>query len=65
MTQYIKNFIIEESGVETIEWVGVLAVAAGLIAVIAKVGSSMKRKEIKANGLLDHTVENSLDLSKE
>lgn len=39
---YLKTFIKEEDGMETIEFVVILAVVAGLIAIVARVGKSVK-----------------------
>lgn len=39
---YLKSFIKEEDGMETIEFVVILAVVAGLIAIVARVGKSVK-----------------------
>lgn len=42
--KYLNNFIMEEDGVEIIEWISVLAVAAILIAIAAKCGTAIKAK---------------------
>lgn len=41
MKKYIKNFVNEEEGIETIEFIGLVAVAAALIAIIANLGKEM------------------------
>lgn len=41
---YLKEFIQDEEGLETMEWLAILCVTAALIAIIAKVASSMKGK---------------------
>ena len=41
---YLKDFIYEEDGIETMERLAILCVAAALIAIIAKVASSLKGK---------------------
>lgn len=40
----LKEFIFDESGVETMEWIAILTVAAVLIAVCVGLGKKMKSK---------------------
>lgn len=40
----LKKFIYDESGVETMEWIAILTVAAVLIAVCVGLGKKMKSK---------------------
>lgn len=42
MKKYLKEFLNKDDGIETIEFVALIAVAAILIAVIVSVGSKMK-----------------------
>ena len=44
MKRYVEDFIREESGIETIELLGTLAVAAALIYVCVKVAGKIKSK---------------------
>ena len=47
-----KKFLIEEDGVELIEWLAVLAAAIGLIAVVVKASGGMKDKMSNIAGKL-------------
>lgn len=47
MKRYFNRFVREEDGMETIEFVVILAIVAGLIAIITSVGGTVKNK---ANG---------------
>ena len=47
MGKYVKAFVKDESGMETIEFVVILAIVAGLIAVISAVGSTVRIKQTK------------------
>lgn len=50
MRKYIDSFIKEEDGMETIEFVVILAIVAGLIAIISAVGSTVRQKATEAQG---------------
>lgn len=65
MFKYINNFIKENDGVETIEFIGVLAVGAGLIAAIATVATGMKGKVSGAKSSISKSIQGALDLAKE
>lgn len=41
---YLKQFLREEDGVETIEWIAILAVSAGIIAVVGSAAKAVKGK---------------------
>lgn len=41
---YLKQFIYNEDGVETIEWIAILAVTAGLIAIVGSAAKTVKGK---------------------
>lgn len=40
----LKKFVSDESGVETIEWIAILAVVAALIIVVANVADHVKAR---------------------
>lgn len=42
MSKHFKSFILNESGVETMEWISILLVAAALIAIAATIASKMQ-----------------------
>lgn len=65
MFKYINDFIKGNDGVETIEFIGVLAVGAGLIAAIASVASGMKGKVSTSKSSISKSIETALDLAKE
>ena len=44
MWKYAKKFVTEYEGIETIEFVALLAVAAVLITIVAAIGSKMAAK---------------------
>ena len=50
--KYIQTFVKNEDGVETIEFIGLVAVAAVLIGVIASLGKKMKDEVGLANDQL-------------
>ena len=64
MFKYINNFIKENDGVETIEFIGVLAVGAGLIAAIASVASGMSGKVSGAKSSISKSIEKALEQAK-
>lgn len=41
MKEYVKDFLKNDAGVETIEFIGLLCVGAALIGVVALIGGSM------------------------
>ena len=41
---YLKEFINNENGVETMEWIAIISVTAGLIVIAAKCGNKLKQK---------------------
>lgn len=49
----VRNFIKNEEAVETIEFLVILAVVAGLFAVIVSVGKTIKAKGTAVAGKLD------------
>ena len=49
MRKYINSFIREEDGMETIEFIVILATVSGLIAVISAVGVTVRKKADEAN----------------
>lgn len=53
MGKYVKAFVKDESGMETIEFVVILAIVAGLIAVISAVGSTVRDKADQAQGKIN------------
>lgn len=44
MKSYLSCFIHKEDGVETMEWIAIISVTAGLIVIAAKCGNKIKRK---------------------
>ena len=44
MQSYVKNFIKEEEGVEAMEWMAIVGVAAILIVIAAKCGNKLQTK---------------------
>lgn len=50
---YMKKFIKEEDGVETIEFLALIAVAAALVAIIAGIGAKMKSTADAASSKMD------------
>lgn len=58
MSKYVKQFIKEEEGIETIEFIGLVAVAAVLIGVIATLGKSMKDRVTASQQKMDNAFTN-------
>lgn len=56
MRKYLKNFMGNEDGIETIEFIGLVAVAAILIGVIVTIGTRMKSTADTANNALDNSM---------
>lgn len=54
---YVKSFIKSESGIETIEFIGLVAVAAILIGVIVTIGTRMKDTADNAQGSLEGSMD--------
>lgn len=50
MRKYLKDFFVKDEGVETIEFIALIAVAAALVVVIATIGGQMSEK---ADGISD------------
>lgn len=48
---YIKEFVLKEDAVEAMEWLAIVAVAAGLIIIVANCGKKLqsKMKNITSN----------------
>lgn len=44
MRKYFNEFVANENGIETMEWIAILAVAAALIVICARIASSVKEK---------------------
>lgn len=44
MKKYVCEFRNSEEGIETMEWIAILAVVAALIVICARVGTSVKEK---------------------
>ena len=42
--KYINEFISDENGVETMEWIAIISVTAGLIVIAVKCGNKLKQK---------------------
>lgn len=58
MKKYLKDFFVKNEGVETIEFIALIAVAAALVVVIANIGGKM------AQTAKDTQTELESDLSK-
>ena len=54
--KYLKSFVKEEDGIETIEFIGLVAVAAILIGVIVAIGTKMNGTAEKAQKSLDKSM---------
>lgn len=52
MKKYVKRFIEEEDGVEAIEWLAILAVAAALIGVAATIAKEIKARMSNLGNML-------------
>ena len=64
MKNYIKRFVNEDEGIETIEFIGMVAVAALLVAIVASIGTSMKQKAVDAQTAADNLISSAFaDLS--
>lgn len=53
MKKYMNSFIKEEDGMETIEFVVILAIVAGLIAIISAVGGQVRDKAGEAQDKIE------------
>lgn len=56
MKKYLKSFVKEDEGIETIEFVGLVAVAAILIGVVVQIGTKMNATAGKAKDKLDSSM---------
>lgn len=54
MRNYLKAFIKKEDGMETIEFVVILAVVAGLIVIITGVGATVRNKATDAQEVINN-----------
>lgn len=57
MKRYIKDFVAEDEGVETIEFIGLIAVAAALVIAIAKIGGTMTQTATSKQEELSNALE--------
>ena len=53
MKNYIKKFFSNEDGAETIEFVAILGVAVGIIAIVVAIGATMQDRASKAQNVLE------------
>ena len=58
---YMNRFFKEEEGIETIEFIGLVAVAAALIAVIAKIGGSMVSKASQGESNINTAIDDAIN----
>lgn len=58
MKKYFRDFFVKADGVETIEFIALIAVAAALVVVIATIGGQMSEKADDISGDLDTALEN-------
>lgn len=54
MKNYLKAFVKNEEGMETIEFVVILAIVAGLIAIISAVGATVRNKATDAQTAIEN-----------
>ena len=54
MNKYINEFFKEEEGIETIEFIGLVAVAAVLIGIVVTIGQMMSETAGKAQGTMQN-----------
>ena len=57
MKKYLNRFMKEENGIETIEFIAMVAVAAALIIVITGIGNSMADKADDVKGKMDAAID--------
>ena len=53
MRKYIASLLKQEDGMETIEFVIILAIVAGLIAIVVSVGNSVRERAETAKGQIE------------
>ena len=53
MKNKMMHFIKQEDGMETVEWLCILAVVAGLITVVSRVAGTLNKKASDAEGAID------------
>ena len=58
MKKYLKDFFTENEGVETIEFIALIAVAAALVVAIAGIGAKMTGKADGISTDLDTALDN-------
>lgn len=58
---YMNSFFKEEEGIETIEFIGLVAVAAALIAIIARIGGSMVKKADQGEQNIDKAINDAIN----
>ena len=57
MKNYIKDFVKNENGIETIEFIAMVAVAAALVIVITGIGQSMASKATDVRGKMEDAID--------
>lgn len=62
MKKYFKDFVAEDDGIETIEFIGLVAVAAVLIGIIITIASKMKDAATSAETNMNAQLESLKDL---
>ena len=53
MKEKFRNFCKQEEGMETVEWLCILAVVAGLITVVSRVAGTLNKKASDAEGAIN------------
>lgn len=53
MKKYVKDFIKQEDGIETIEFIALLAVAAVLIGIVTAIGTKLSTAGSAIEGQID------------
>ena len=64
MKDYARQFVNEQDGIETIEFLGMIAVAALLIFAVLRIGSALRGKATEAQGKLSATMQSALNQMK-
>ena len=61
MKDYAMQFVNEQDGIETIEFLGMIAVAALLIFAVLRIGSALRNKASDAKSKLTTTMDTALN----
>ena len=61
MQEYMKNFASDEEGIETIEFIGMLAVVAVMIAALIKIGGQLSSKAKAGGDAISGVMQGAID----